>query len=86
MLNKKIGPKMGHNQEKQLPEGLTKRRLEVLNILANKGVEIGHIANMLGIRYDTVTRHLNEAREALGARTNHEAIKFCVIEGWIKYE
>ncbi len=65
---------------------INSRPLEVLDMLANKDLNITEVAAEMGISKNTANRHLHAARKAFGVRTNYAAIKKSILNRLIEYK
>lgn len=62
---------------------LTKREIEVMQLLAN-GLTERQIANELFIAYKTVKNHKENAYRKIGCHNKGEAVAYCFRKGLIK--
>ena len=66
--------------EKGASDALAKRELEVLR-LAARGMTRGQIAYEIGVKEDTVKKHLSAAYRKLNASNRTEALRNARVEG-----
>ncbi len=77
---------LGPDDQQPREVKINPRPLLVLDMLANRDLNITEVAGELGINVVTANRHLQAARKAFGVRTNHAAIKQGVLNKLIKYK
>lgn len=61
--------------------GLTPRELDVMVALAVTGEDYRHVADLLGIKTQTVKNHSLSARSKMGARSNMDWFR---LAGWLR--
>ena len=64
------------------PSALSNREREVL-LWLGRGERTDQIAHRLNLKPVTVTLHLKNARDKLGARTREQALALAIAKGWI---
>lgn len=79
-LMEELAVTSGRSQAKNLPNGLTHRELEVLQLVGD-GLPNRDVARKLHISENTVKNHMRSIHEKLGVKTRTEAVVTAAREG-----